>query len=47
MYYFGKDFTSETEIQSLLEDYLKKKKVKDDVECHNIQKEQKLQTILY
>ena len=47
MYDFGKDFTSETEIQSLLEDYLKKKKVKDDVECHNIQKEQKLQTILY
>ncbi len=25
MYYFGKDFTKETEIQSLLEDFLKKK----------------------
>ena len=47
MYYFGKDFTNKTEIQSLLKDYLKKKKIKDDVECHNIQKEQKLQTILY
>ncbi len=47
MYCFGKDFTSETEIQSLLEDYLKKKKVKNSVECYNIPKEQNLRTILY
>lgn len=47
MYCFGKDFTNETEIPSLLEDYLKNKKVKNNVECHNTKKQQKLQTVLY
>ncbi len=29
MYYFGKDFTKEAEIQSLLEDFLKKKQLEE------------------
>lgn len=37
MYYFGKDFIEEKEIQSLLEDYLKKKKEKEKTQKQCIQ----------
>lgn len=32
MYYFGKDFTKETEIQSLLKDFLKNKQLEEQKE---------------
>ncbi|USF30972.1 hypothetical protein [Clostridium sp. MD294] len=47
MYCFGKDFTNETEIKSLLEEYLKNKKIENNAEYHNTENQQKLRTALY
>ena len=45
MYYFGKDFLKETDIEYLLEDFLKQKKMKNNKECHTAQKEQQKESI--
>lgn len=41
MYYFGKDFEKESEIQSLLDDFLKQKELKNKKQCDAVQTEQK------
>ena len=45
MYYFGKDFFFVLDIEYLLEDFLKQKKMKNNKECHTAQKEQQIESI--
>lgn len=44
MYYFGKDFTKETEIPSLLEDFLKKKQMENQKRFQNFETAKPYQT---